>query len=99
MSTSPSVNESVSPKVESSKEAPQKVLTGLCSTCVNASSCIYLHNQEDPILYCEGFECEVPTVVEEHKFRISERRKSEKAFKELEEAELKEQGYTGLCVN
>ena len=38
-------------------ENPERILNGgLCATCRNASTCMYLKNSSKPILQCEEFE-------------------------------------------
>lgn len=38
--------------------AKDRKYSGLCSTCKDAPTCIYLKDSEKPVLQCEEFECE-----------------------------------------
>jgi hypothetical protein len=35
--------------------------TGLCATCSHFPDCAYLRNSEKPVVFCEDFECALPT--------------------------------------
>ena len=34
---------------------------GLCATCNNFPDCAYLRNSEEPVLFCEDFDCSLPS--------------------------------------
>jgi len=77
----------VKERIEEKKETGLKNFEGLCVTCKNSNTCIFLQNSTKPIISCEEFE------------NIETLETTKKDLKENLEKKEKVYELKGLCAN
>jgi hypothetical protein len=78
------------PRAKPAPEVESKAHSGLCETCNHAQDCSYIRNTEQPVVFCEEFDCCAPPITEEVQAQVTA---------PTAEDMRKWDEYKGLCVN
>ena len=71
-------------------------LKGVCATCIHAPGCAYLETPDNPKMYCEQFESELPSVM---KTTDVSGLKSIPGVLKKESDSIRQARALGLCAN